>query len=77
MTVKSPFPSTWHIYSRKGKQILKQTIWFEMEASSTQELIPELTEDITEVRWFDKKDIAEVLANTYGSIRELVLSIKF
>jgi 8-oxo-dGTP pyrophosphatase MutT (NUDIX family) len=76
LTVKDALPSTWHIYSRKGKQILKQTFWFEMEASSKQTLIPQTTEDITEVRWIVPAVIQEVLLNTYSSIRELVLSFK-
>jgi 8-oxo-dGTP pyrophosphatase MutT (NUDIX family) len=72
LTVKNAMPSTWHIYTRKEKQILKQTFWFEMETSSAQKLTPEIEEDITEARWFDKKDLHLVLENTYGSIRDLV-----
>ena len=64
--------STFHIYTRKGKQILKQTRWFGMEAKSTQSLIPQTEEEITEIRWVAMVDLRNVLTNTYGSIRELV-----
>jgi 8-oxo-dGTP pyrophosphatase MutT (NUDIX family) len=70
--ITGDLPSTFHIYTRKGKQIMKQTWWFEMEASCKQTLIPQTTEDISVVKWIDKKDIEEVLANTYASINELM-----
>ena len=76
LTPGKKLPATWHIYTRKGKQILKQTWWFDMEAGSDEMLIPEAKEDITEVRWVDPAGIQEVLANTYGAIRELVLGVK-
>jgi len=65
-------PSTFHIYTRKGKQILKQTWWFKMEAKSTQSLVPQTEEEISEIRWIRKEDLEKVLSNTYGSIKELL-----
>ncbi len=67
--------STFHIYSRKGKQILKQTWWFGMEAKSTQSLVPQTEEEISEIRWVGKEDLEIVVANTYGSIKELVVYV--
>jgi 8-oxo-dGTP pyrophosphatase MutT (NUDIX family) len=64
--------STFHIYTRKGKQILKQTHWYEMEAKSAQSLIPQTEEEISEVRWVGREDLKAILSNTYGSIRELL-----
>jgi 8-oxo-dGTP pyrophosphatase MutT (NUDIX family) len=72
LRITGSLPSTFHIYTRKGKQILKQTYWFEMEAKSTQSLVPQTEEEISEVRWVGKEDLENVLSNTYGSIRELV-----
>jgi len=72
LQITGALPSTYHIYSRKRKQILKQTWWFEMQATSTQPLVPQTEEDITEVRWFRKEDQDVVLENTYGTIREIV-----
>ncbi|MCX6248435.1 MAG: NUDIX domain-containing protein [Bacteroidetes bacterium] len=74
--ITGPLPSTYHIYTRKGKQILKQTRWFEMEADSKQSLVPQTEEDISEVKWVKKKDVEKVLLNSYGSIIELVRSEK-
>jgi ADP-ribose pyrophosphatase YjhB (NUDIX family) len=67
-----PLHSTYHIYSRKGKQILKQTHWFEMQANSAQPLVPQTKEDITEVKWFKPEELNIVLENTYGTIREII-----
>lgn len=72
LRITGSLPSTFHIYTRKGKQILKQTWWFKMEAKSTQSLVPQMEEEISEVRWVAMKDLGIVLSNTYGSIRELV-----
>jgi 8-oxo-dGTP pyrophosphatase MutT (NUDIX family) len=72
LRISGSLPSTFHIYTRKGKQILKRTWWFEMEAKSTQSLVPQTEEEISEVRWMAMKDLGIVLANTYGSIRELL-----
>jgi ADP-ribose pyrophosphatase YjhB (NUDIX family) len=70
--IKHQLPSTFHIYQRGGKQILKQTFWFEMTAGSTQPLIPEEKENITDVAWVNPAAKEEVLKNTYASIRSLM-----
>ena len=72
LRITGSMPSTFHIYTRKGKQILKQTWWFKMEANSAQSLVPQTEEEISEVRWVSMMDLGNVLANTYGSIKELV-----
>jgi 8-oxo-dGTP pyrophosphatase MutT (NUDIX family) len=72
LRITGSLPPTFHIYTRKGKQILKQTYWFEMEAKSAQSLIPQTEEEISEVRWVGREDLESVLSNTYGSIRELM-----
>jgi len=70
-------PSTFHIYKSpysktKGKWILKQTFWFEMKYEGQFSGTPQLDEDITEVRWFDRSSINLVLSNTYSSLKPIV-----
>jgi hypothetical protein len=43
-----------------------------MEAQSTQPLIPEIKEDITEARWISDDSIKMVFENTYETIKELL-----
>lgn len=65
--------STFHIYTdRKGKEVLKKTYWFEMMCTEDQPLVPQLEEDITEVRWFSQEDLHLAMANTYTSLRSLL-----
>lgn len=60
--------STWHTYELRGEQILKQTYWFNMEATKNQESKPQLEEQITQLEWLSKSEFSKVLANTFPSI---------
>src|ERR1035437_6477686 len=66
LRITGSMPSTFHIYTRKGKQILKQTWWFKMDANSAQSLVPQMEEEISDVKWVAVADLGNVLANTYG-----------
>lgn len=67
---------TYHIYELKGKQVLKPTWWFEMTTSDTKELVPQIEEGITEVKWIDTDKIQkEISVNTYGSILEVISQV--
>jgi 8-oxo-dGTP pyrophosphatase MutT (NUDIX family) len=72
-TITKQLPSTFHIYTdRKGIEILKETYWFEMICTEDQPLVPQLEEDITEVRWFSQAELHVPLSNTYASLRSLL-----
>ena len=65
-------PSTFHIYQYKKGFALKQSYWFYMQTDYEKKLVPQLEESITEVRWFNKKDIEEVvLKDTYYTISDV------
>ncbi|MEI6766546.1 MAG: NUDIX domain-containing protein [Bacteroidota bacterium] len=68
-------PSTYHTYSISGKRILKKTRWFEMKCPEQQNLIPQIEEDITGLKWFSPNQIQEVLDNTYPSLIPLLRSV--
>lgn len=73
LSVTKPLPSTFHIYTdRKGKEILKETYWFEMICSEDQLLVPQLEEDITEVRWFAPAELHIPVQNTHASLQHLL-----
>ena len=75
LTITKQLPSTYHIYTdRKGREILKETYWFEMMCNEDQLLVPQLEEDITEVKWFTAGELDIPLQNTYASIRQLLES---
>jgi ADP-ribose pyrophosphatase YjhB (NUDIX family) len=73
LRITKKLPSTFHIYTdRKGKEVLKETYWFEMYNDEHQTLLPQLEEDITEVKWFSTADLDLPVHNTYASLRHLL-----
>ena len=50
----------------------KTTYWFMMYASSLQPLIPQTSEDITEIRWVSDAAMPSFLADSYPTIREII-----
>ncbi|MBN9383965.1 MAG: NUDIX hydrolase [Chitinophagaceae bacterium] len=67
-----PLLVTWHTYDDSGKHILKETHWFRMKTKSDESLLPQQEEQITELRWVEKKDIDPLLANTFPSIVDVI-----
>ncbi len=75
LTIKKQLPSTFHIYTDwKGREILKETFWFEMQGIGNENLVPQLEEDISEVRWFSIADLNIPVQNTYASLQSLLES---
>ncbi len=77
-TIVRQLPSTFHIYQSPykndfGKWILKKTFWFEMNYSGAENGTPETGENITEIRWFGKDEIEDVLQNTYKNLEQIIL----
>jgi ADP-ribose pyrophosphatase YjhB (NUDIX family) len=72
LTIIKELPATYHTYSLEEKNILKRTYWFEMTCKDRSELIPQLEEGITEVKWLSKNDLKQVYENTYESVKEVV-----
>lgn len=64
--------NTYHIYEMGGDKILKKTAWYWMKSSKNGQLVPQIEEGITDVRWLTKKDLAQVRENTYPLIKDLL-----
>jgi ADP-ribose pyrophosphatase YjhB (NUDIX family) len=71
LTVTGKLMTTYHLYFRKEKMILKPTCWFEMYADSSNKLIPEAKENISLAAWVSTEEIPGILKNTYHSLEEL------
>ncbi|MCF6222283.1 MAG: NUDIX domain-containing protein [Flavobacteriaceae bacterium] len=63
--------STYHIYSEKGKEILKISHWYAM-TSNENRFIPQIEEGISEVVWKNNKQVQKALQNTYQNIILLI-----
>ena len=72
LTIKKKLGETYHTYDAFGKHFLKTTYWYHMTCSGEQKLVPQTEEDITAIKWVDKKNIKEPLANTYPSIKDIL-----
>ena len=69
--------STFHIYrspylNYPDNLVLKETKWFLMKYSANEVPVPQLEEDIDEVRWFSVPEFDEVFSNTYLSLRDFL-----
>lgn len=63
---------TNHFYKEKGQEVEKETHWFEMKVSGNQELVPQLEEDITDLKWVSKHELKEYYSNTFKNIIDIV-----
>jgi 8-oxo-dGTP pyrophosphatase MutT (NUDIX family) len=63
---------TYHTYVEFGKNILKKSHWFLMNASEDEKFIPQVEEDITEILWVKKENLKEYLTNTFPTIRSIL-----
>lgn len=64
---------TYHIYTHKGKKVLKRTFWYKMKTDFEGELIPQKKEGIRQVVWVKEEKIKEKIKNSYANIRELLV----
>ncbi len=69
VSILKELPSTFHIFDYKGKKVLKRTYWFMMNYSGNSIPKPQTEEEIVEVRWFNTDNLAEVMSNTYASLK--------
>ena len=64
---------SYHVYFYKGGFALKKTHWFYMKTNSDKLLVPQLEENITEVKWFKKDEIDTIVSlNTYITIKDVI-----
>ncbi len=75
--IEKQLPSTFHIYQSpykesKGELIFKETFWFEMKYEGKENGQPQMSENISEIRWFKKEDMETVLSNTYANLNTLI-----
>lgn len=69
LSVTSHLTETYHTYYRNRKWILKKTYWYVMYCSEPDSLIPQIEEDIEEVKWFKFKKLDPDKLDTYPAIK--------
>lgn len=69
--------TTFHTYNESGHHILKESYWYKMSVNSKQQQIkPQTEEDITEIKWVNKKNVNDVLSNSFPSIIDVIKKIE-
>ena len=63
---------TWHTYTHKGNEILKETVWYVFKTSKAWPTLPQKEEDIAEAVWKSPEQWSEMEANTYPSILDVL-----
>ncbi|HYG52068.1 MAG TPA: NUDIX domain-containing protein [Flavobacteriales bacterium] len=64
---------TYHIYFMNDKPVLKITSWYLMHLTKPEKLVPQAEEDITDLRFFSKKQFSQrVKQKTYPLIASLI-----
>ena len=66
----TPF-SVFHTYDTYGPKMLKETLWYEMEAVAGS-IKPQTEEQITQAVWVERAQVRKNLENSYASLKELV-----
>jgi 8-oxo-dGTP pyrophosphatase MutT (NUDIX family) len=63
---------TYHIYTQHTERVLKRTYWYKMRSHGKHSPTPQTVEGITEVKWVKTMQVAELAAQSYGSIRTVI-----
>lgn len=72
VTLKQFLVATYHTYTENGKHILKESHWYDMASDSKQKLVPQVAEDIHDVKWLKKEELVGILNNTHPSITDVL-----
>jgi 8-oxo-dGTP pyrophosphatase MutT (NUDIX family) len=63
---------TRHYYNEMGIDVEKETHWFAMKVSGEPKLIPQIEEDILELRWVAENELEDYLSGTFDNIVEII-----
>lgn len=76
-TVEEQPVHTYHAYKLKGRNCIKQTSWYVMQAHEGQnKLVPQAEEDIEEVRWVKRTDLKNYEQGCYPLIWNLIAPLQ-
>lgn len=72
ISVLDKLTTTYHTYREKGKHILKESHWYIMSYHGFETAIPQVEEQITEIRWVGQDEMSKFFENTYPIIQEII-----
>lgn len=68
--------TTFHTYKIKNKPKIKKTFWYALDYDGPKEVVGQLEEGITKVKWFKKSDLDKVRSRTFESILDVLDAYK-
>ncbi len=70
-----PLCVTYHTYHEGARFILKDSHWYTMKVKGPQQLVPQIAEEIHEIRWVKKTEMAEYVKDSYPSVADVLQMI--
>lgn len=72
LSIIEPFSETYHTYYRNEKWEIKHTYWYLVFSKYEGPLVPQVEEDIEEVKWISINDLNLSEMDTYPAIKRLL-----
>lgn len=69
--------NTYHTYTQKQDDILKETSWYKMDFTGDELTIPQIEEEILDIQWIKPGNLPKYLKYSYNSIRLVLQSAGF
>ena len=70
--LNSPLLVTYHTYHEGTKFVLKESHWFTMRITGEQKLIPQIEEDIFDIKWLDPGEVNSYLQKSFPLISDVI-----
>jgi 8-oxo-dGTP pyrophosphatase MutT (NUDIX family) len=64
---------TYHSYYYNEKLVVKPAHWYKMYFNGVEHPIPQVEEDITEIKWVKKDEARKLMSNMFPSIQEMIM----
>ena len=69
----SPLIITYHTYYEGTRFILKESHWYNMNVKGDQQLVPQTTEDIHEIKWVARAAIEKYFPECFPSVIDVII----
>jgi 8-oxo-dGTP pyrophosphatase MutT (NUDIX family) len=66
--------NTYHFYIENNVSICKETYWYLMHSPGVQNLVPQIEEQITAIKWSDAAFVEKILPDTFPIIKDVYQS---
>lgn len=73
--ITAPLTITYHTYHEGARFILKESHWYAMKADGKDDLVPQLAEQIHEIRWVKPKSLPQYFNETFPSVIDVLKMI--